>query len=342
MNKNSFISVDPTLEEYWRTIILFGRNTSCYKFSLATALLQNRPENSMVKLEDLALPFAQSIVHTMQDFEKQTTAKNSQYLQACLDYKNGKISQTQLQDITIKKGFVNVIDAFHNVAGGETDKRFFTDMRKTDKAIQLTDNFYELLERLPDNTLENETFARWRLVNYAWETNVNQNLLHVHYDNTAQSFYSLTKERRVNLSSSHATLNGYQKGHCFYCFDTISISNIAKGTPLYADVDHFFPYASRHMLPNININSIWNLVLSCQECNRGQQGEFDKIPHIDLLTRLHNRNEYLIDSHLPIKETLLQQTGKNEQQRIQFLNMVYNILQVLPKWKTTHKKAPLF
>ena len=31
----NFVDVEPTLENYWRAIILFGKNTASYKFALA-------------------------------------------------------------------------------------------------------------------------------------------------------------------------------------------------------------------------------------------------------------------------------------------------------------------
>jgi len=36
---NDFIHQAPTLDNYWRSIILFGRNVASYKFALAQALL---------------------------------------------------------------------------------------------------------------------------------------------------------------------------------------------------------------------------------------------------------------------------------------------------------------
>ena len=35
-----FIETQPTLENYWRAIILFGRNVASYKFSLGKSLLE--------------------------------------------------------------------------------------------------------------------------------------------------------------------------------------------------------------------------------------------------------------------------------------------------------------
>lgn len=67
-----------------------------------------------------------------------------------------------------------------------------------------------------------------------------------------------------------------------------------------------------------------NLVLACPECNRGQQGKFDRLPSVNLLERLHKRNEYLITSHHPLRETLIAQTGFTEQTRRGFLQDAYN------------------
>jgi hypothetical protein len=37
-----FIEVQPTVENYWRALILFGRNVASYKFALGKALLELR------------------------------------------------------------------------------------------------------------------------------------------------------------------------------------------------------------------------------------------------------------------------------------------------------------
>ena len=53
---------------------------------------------------------------------------------------NENITEEELKNITVRMGFVNVIDAFHVVAREETT-RFFTDNRSNNKSIILTDNF---------------------------------------------------------------------------------------------------------------------------------------------------------------------------------------------------------
>lgn len=56
----SFVEVEPTLENYWRAIILFGKNTASYKFALAKSLIDVSLErqSDLITLEDLALPYA--------------------------------------------------------------------------------------------------------------------------------------------------------------------------------------------------------------------------------------------------------------------------------------------
>ena len=84
----------------------------------------------------------------------------------------------------------------------------------------------------------------------------------------------------------------------------------------------FFPHTLLNELPEINVNGVWNLVLACQECNRGTGGKFERIPKIQFLERLHARNEYLIDSHHPLRETIINQTGKDTPKRIKFLQQI--------------------
>ena len=143
---------------------------------------------------------------------------------------------------------------------------------------------------------------------------------------TKQLFTQDAKHRRTNITTSRGALNGYQKSRCFYCFKEISISS---DDDLLADVDHFFPHLLKPDVANagccrpVNVDGVWNLVLSCAECNRGESGKFAQVPSIELLERLHTRNEYLIGSHHPLRETLIMQTGSSERDRKYFLDKSY-------------------
>ena len=58
-----FHLIDPTLDNYYRGIILFGDNTATYKFALGKSLLElaTKP-NDLVTLEELAEPFSTYLV----------------------------------------------------------------------------------------------------------------------------------------------------------------------------------------------------------------------------------------------------------------------------------------
>ncbi len=59
---NRYIHIDPGLDAYWRSIILFGRNVASYKFALGKTLLELAARGETdPKLEDLAPPFAEHL-----------------------------------------------------------------------------------------------------------------------------------------------------------------------------------------------------------------------------------------------------------------------------------------
>jgi len=335
-----FYEVEPTLDNYWRAIILFGRNVASYKFALAKSLYEfHAVPNDLVTLDELAEPFSRHLCEHLQHSPKQITSKSSTYLSSCANYNNDILNQKQLIQKTVKHGFANVIDAFHIVNSGEIAKRFFIDERKSNHGIRITDNFFKLAELNQFKSFENETEARWRLVEEGWKMGVSRSLIGVEYDQELKTLFTSDKERRVNITSCRGSLNGYQKGKCFYCYDSISI--ISKENNL-CDVDHFLPWSLNNSLPNIN--GLWNLVLSCQNCNAGVGGKFAKIPTLKLLKRLHKRNEYLISSHLPLRQTLKQQIGKEEPKRIQFLQESYITAKtiLIHEWEPEPKGTPTF
>ncbi|MDF1877000.1 hypothetical protein JHD47_04125 [Sulfurimonas sp. SAG-AH-194-L11] len=318
---NEFYEIEPSIENYWRSIILFGRNVASYKFALAKSLYDLKDSsNDVIKLEELAKPYVKHLLEHLSHSPKQITSKSSTFLSACEQYNKNDISYDELISKATKLGFSNVIDAFHNVHSKEIGKRFFIDERKESGGIRITDDFYKLSNEFNFDDLNLETEARWRLVETGWSLGISRQLIDVQYDDTTKEFFMDDKERRINITSSRDSLNGYQKGKCFYCFDNVSISSKDENL---ADVDHFFPWILNDKLQNVN--GVWNLVLSCKNCNRGESGKFERLPTLELLARLYKRNEYLINSHLPLKETLINQTGKNGEQRQLYLQSQYNI-----------------
>lgn len=127
---SKFYEIEPSLENYWRSIILFGRNVASYKFALAKSLYDLKDNgNTLITLETLAIPFAKHISEHLRVCDKQGTSSNSKFLDGCRHFNSNEISQDQLIDLTVQLGFNNVIDAFHNVHNEELPMRFYIDER---------------------------------------------------------------------------------------------------------------------------------------------------------------------------------------------------------------------
>ncbi len=184
-----------------------------------------------------------------------------------------------------------------------------------------------------------EIESRWRLVETAWELQLSRNLIAVDHESDTGNLVVHKNNRRTSVTSSRDALNGYQKGKCFFCFDEISVQS---GSPILAHVDHFFPHILKPEMGHI-VDGIWNLVLSCSDCNgSGEKGA--KVPDTSLVQRLNRRNEYLIDSNHPLKETIILQTGKSAGTRSGFIQDKLDIAMsnLHHVWKPPIKGSPVF
>jgi 5-methylcytosine-specific restriction endonuclease McrA len=267
----------------------------------------------------LAEPFSRHIIEHLAKASKQATSASSRFLEVCRKSVDGKLSKTDLIGQTSKLGFNNVIDAFHVVNREEIPIRFFVDERKTGGGIRLTDELFRLRERIQFGNLPHEVEARWRLVETAWQLKVARAALTVIVDN--ETLVTVSNGRRANLTSCRDALNGYQKGKCFYCFNDISVENASE---LLADVDHFHPRTLMQVRSALNLDGVWNLVLACRECNRGIRGKSSRLPQRRFLERLDTTNEFFTTSHHPLWETLISQTAATRQERVSFLNSIYD------------------
>jgi len=309
-----FVRTQPSLESYWRAVILFGRNVASYKFALGRSLLE-LPDRSgdFVRLEELAEPFSKHICEHLRIAEKQGTSGQSRFLDACRMFNAGRIPKDALVATTARIGFANVIDAFHVVNQKEIPTRFFIDERKgASRGIRVTDELWKLRETVQASNLPIELEARWRLVETAWGLNLSAHVLKVECTPDGQDlFVQVDRSRRLGVTGARDALNGYQKGKCFYCALPIHISE--------ADVDHFFPHVLKKRGSRINVDGIWNLVLACARCNRGTEGKSALVPDLVYLKRLYRRGERLIASHHPLRDTLIRQTGDSPRSRAEFL-----------------------
>ncbi len=347
---DSFTEVTPTLDNRWRAVILFGRNVASYKFALGRTLLDFAAKGvSHIPLTELAVPYARHLCEHLKTCEKQTIATSSKFLEECRRFNRGERSETELVAVTAQLGFVNVIDAFHVVGRGDVGVRFFTDERAGSGSVRLTDELFQLSEAYPSRNRPAEIEARWRLVETAWELQLPTSALVVDYDADTGDLIPRTRlERRKAVTPCRNALNGYQKGKCFYCFRDVSV---VPGADDLGDVDHVFPHVLRFRVPRSpvagRINGIWNLVLACPVCNRGEGGKFECLPSQRFIERLHTRNEFFVLSHHPLRETLIEQTGATEHQRRAFLQEAYKCAKtegglVGNDWRPADEREPAF
>ena len=338
----TFFDRDLTLQSFWRSIILYGKNVASYKFALAKSLIElKRTKNDLIKLDDLAIPFSSHICEHLKNNDKQITSQNSEFLNLLKKYNSGEIDLDKRNMMAVKLGFNNVIDAFHIVNGKQIANPFFIDERKLNQGIRLTDNFFKLLDLQESENFNNEVEARWRLVETAWKLGVATKLVQVQYDSVSENFYVDDKNRRINVTSSKNALNGYQKSKCFFCYDYISIISKSKNL---CNVDHFFPHYLKTKNFKGYVDGIWNLVLACERCNKGTDGKFAKLPSVKLLERLNMRNEYFCSSHHPLKETIMQQTGETQEKRKAFLQKSFNEAKeiLVHTWEPKPKASSVF
>ncbi|GAA4458774.1 hypothetical protein GCM10023189_31550 [Nibrella saemangeumensis] len=317
-----FHITDTSLESQWRAIILFGKNSATYKFAFAKSLLELiEQERTTVSLRDLAEPFSQHIIEHLRANDKQGNSGSSSFLDMCRAFMNSKVPKDELLAVTEKIGFVNVVDAFQVVNSGIIPKPFYEkNYAHRKKELVLTDNLLSLKESFHFQNFDQETEARWKLVETAWNLNINPNLLEVQYDEDKGLFFLESNfMRRKDITSVRDSLNGYQKGKCFYSFQDISV---VTSSDRLCDVDHFLPHANKRLHEQANINGVWNLVLADKSINRQKSA---RVPEIKYLHRLYKRNEFFIDSKHPLGETIINQTGKTPKEREEFLRKQYRI-----------------
>jgi len=277
-----------------RTVLIFGKNTSTYKFAFCHALLQQKPTDSL-KYEALKEDMLNAFIDRYKIEKKQFTGGESNFSRSLDQYLEGKANRGQMEAEADKVMFKYVVDAFQNVGGSSLDKdHLLFEHDKKSKRIVLTDRLNLLLDR-PEDKLEllKECENRWSVVEEAWKNNISPNLI---YDSNSESFVEAENLKRVAVRSALAALLPYQKGRCFYCQRKLDLS-LGKDKESFPDVDHFIPWSFFRTLPGYNPNGVWNLVIACKSCNRGENGKFNRIPAKKYFEKLLQRNLYFAIEH---------------------------------------------
>ena len=318
-----FETISPTSENHFRAVVLIGRNVASYKFALAESLISIAQEGKdSATLAELAVPFSNALCRHLTIEDKQTTSRTSTFLDTLRRFNRGEIDIDERIDSTVKLGFVNVIDAFHVVGSSKVPRLFHDDRKSSQPGIKLTD---ELLEMAAGSTLDDlskENESRWRLVETAWALNIPQRLITVDVDQGLELGVTDSRNRRRSVTKARNALNGYQYGRCFYCGGEIHLES-GSVPAQRGEVDHFFPHVlQRKSAIGVDLDQVWNLVLACNGCN-GAAEKGDACPDDSYVERLYFRNEHLIKSHHPLRESIIARTGSTESARRIFLQSCF-------------------
>jgi hypothetical protein len=250
----------------FRSILLFGRNTSTYKFALAKALLHLNPEKSHVKFDDILPLFVEEFMRHIRPDRRQANSKRpGAFERTCLAVGDDPTKRAEVNDIAGQVFPRYVLDAFHNLGGGSLNAQSkLFDHDKSAKAIILRDS---LLSILGDphicQTLTCETESRWEIIEEAWKTGIAIKMVSYNPGNEKLEF--ARDEQRISLRSAVDALLPYQLGKCFYCQRSIS-RLVDRASDEFPDVDHFLPHSrltqlltppSVNMKP-VNVNGLWN------------------------------------------------------------------------------------
>jgi len=323
-----YSKIDPITT--FRTILLFGRNTSTFKFAYCSALLKQNPKNE-IKLSDLSNDFLSELYSHYKNCQSQwTTGKNS--ISEAFDLYELNGDWESVIKSSEKILFNYVLDAFHNVGGSSIENKYILfENDKKSKKIILTDSINNILQNEDlKNTIIEENQTRWLIVEEAWKNKLSPNML----EYNSGEFISVSKtHERVNIRSAINVLLPYQNGNCFYCNKTLN-KKANKSDHDFPDVDHFIPFSLFKKINYINPNGVWNLVLSCMECNRGVDGKSDIPPSEIYFYKLLERNlRFALEHSHSLHNTILKSLdAKNSIEITGKMKEIYSLFQQIKPW----------
>ena len=301
---------EPTSKDWWRAVILYGRNMSTYKMGLGDLIINYANKNrEKIPLQELSEDFLDIYEERMEKGKHQkmrTMVNGEEKGLTVIERELKKIQQGE----TSREKAINFVqrDALENMVL----KKFHTLFNR-----QIPDPFYEVTKThliLQKNTLDTftdhqnkplnrELSSRWELLEFGFENTRKDESLEVDFD--AETV--IKKNKRTTISRLRPILNGYQHGNCFYCGENLDDS---------IEVDHVIPRTA------IEHDEIWNLVLAHEDCNRWK---LDHLPPKPFVEKLIQRNEIVLKSDLPLKEELKKVLGNSPKKRMEQVWSQYKI-----------------
>lgn len=297
--------LNPDAQDYWRALILYGKNQSTYKMALGQLLIKYANRNSAkVPMDELAEDF-------LGVYEERTKSGKPQIMmlgrQTFVEQEIDKLragvgSREKSVQIVKEKALKNmVLQKFHTVFNRPVPEPFYT-LSDDQRHLFLQDSLLGVFADHQNGVLGDELLSRWDLLEHGFSDSKRAEQIDV--DEKLE--YVRKAESRIPLTPLIPVLNGYQRGRCFYC-----------GEELYSPihVDHVIPFAA------VWHNEIWNLVLAHEQCNESKS---DNIPPKHFVENLIARNEFVLRSDLPLKEELKKVLGSTPKLRREKVESQYS------------------
>jgi len=318
---------EPTSKDFWRAIILYGSNMSTYKMGLGHLLINYANKNlEKIPLRDLSEDFMSLYSDKVKANKPQSRRKIINGIEKGLTYVEQEARKIQQEgknkekavDSVLKNSLENmVLKKFHTLFKRQIPDPFY---KLTDTHIILQKNLLELFSDKQNQVMDTEVMSRWDLLEFGFENLSGEESIEI--DDGLE--YVVKKNQRSQISRLRPVLNGYQDGICFYCGEELF-------DPIH--VDHVIPHDA------IQHDQIWNLVLSHEQCNLWKSNH---LPQKHFVQKLINRNEFVLQSDLPLKEELRKVLGPIPHQREKMVWGQYKIAKEkgLPIWEGDESFTP--
>lgn len=322
----------PTSKDFWRGIVLYGRNQSTYKLGLAEQLLYYADKNvSKIPLEEFGDRWLSRYAERIKDGAPQGKRRFVDGKEIGITSTERQIelySQDEISREVAINGIVSdslekmVLEKFHTLFKRRIPEPFF---EVRDRNLILNNNLLDIANDSQFKDLNKEVLGRWDLLEYGFsKPDSDESLTIIHddiMDNHGLNANVILKKKRKTLTPLVPVLNGYQHGKCFYCNNDL----------FDIHVDHVIPWkALKH-------DEIWNLVLSHEHCNLNKT---DFRPPKRFVQKLIDRNESVLKSDLPLKEELKKVLGETPKVRYQKVWESYSLVKDYPIWGGSEEFNP--
>jgi len=294
--------LEPTPEDFWRGITLYGENQTTYKMALGSLLMKYAKKNfQKLTLDELAEDFFQIYDKRIKETGKSQYKKfddDSVVEKQIRGVFDGSITKTKALN-KIKSGPLldQVLPYFLNVFGFKPIPVKFYSVSDDKKILNLHDPLLNLFSDNQNDHYSKKIKSRWNLLEYSFEKISEAERIFV--DTLDEQLFVVRKDKRTNLTPIKDALSGYQQDRCFYC-----------GEKLFepSHVDHVIPFKA------LEHNEFWNLVVAHEQCNLRKT---DCVTGQHFIENLIERNEFVIKSHLPLHKEIQADLGSSPKVRRQ-------------------------